>query len=490
MAHRKSAERRAKAARIARFETLAASKTAAAPHPKAGWRELAELERRFTGTIVLPSDPSYDADRQESNPAFQAYPQVIVYCRSEYDVVQCIQWAQQYGIWVAVRSGGHSTAGYSVNDGMVIDVSKMNSVILNEPEQLVYVGAGCDFDHFNAQMASTGWHVPTGACGSVCVGGFVQGGGYGYTSRNFGIQCDSVVNFRVALADGSVVNANADQNSDLYWAMRGGTGGNFGILLQVTYRMVPLASVWAFAVQWDPAYGAQVLQLQQQQFMLDGPPQLGYMMNLGYYPTSPVTMVQGMYCGSAEDGKAAIESWLAIPTAQLLVDQTGSYPAMDVYLEDHPYSLPYDLPDGACETKASCYIGSMLAQSDWQRIVDYFSTSPNPYSLAYTEPYGGAINAYPVGDSAFIHRSAYCDFVADVFWTNPDEQAQMTAWLDGLMALVLPFSNGEVYQNYCDARLANWQQAYFGSAYPQLQQVKAAYDPGNFFRYQQSIALP
>src|SRR5690606_25441780 len=169
---------------------------------------------------------------------------------------------------------------------------------------------------------------------------------------------------------------------------------------------------------------------------------------------------------------------MAIPSAQLLVDKTGTYPDMNIWLEDHPYTLPDNLPDGVAETKACGYISTPLSTADWQRIIDYFQTSPNPWSLAYLEPYGGAINRYPVDDSAFIHRNVDADLVVDVFWTNATERAQMEAWLDGFMALVKPFLNGHVYQNYPDANLQDFAQAYWGPAYPKLQQVKAQYDPG------------
>ena len=495
MAHRKSPARIAKDARVAQFRVLAAQKTSTAPSnlaaPAVEWEALAALELRIAGRIVVPTSPDYNDARQESNPAFQAYPEIIVYCACENDVLECIAVARTYDLWVAVRCGGHSTAGYSVNSGMVVDLSDMKGVVLDPDRERVHVLPGTDFDRFNGAMNNTGWHVPTGACGSVCVGGFVQGGGYGYTSREFGIQSDVVESFRVALADGSIITANAGEHADLYWAMRGGTGGNFGVLLQVTYRMQRLDQVWAWAISWDEAHAAQVLTLMQNQFMKTGAPDaLGYMMNLGYQNGVPVYMVQGMYCGTREEGLQAIAPLLAVPSAQLLVDKTGTYPEMNVWLEDHPYTLPDNLPDGVAETKSTGYIGVPLSTADWQRIIDYFKTSPNPWSLAYLEPYGGAINRYPVADSAFIHRYADADLVVDVFWTNADERAVMEAWLDGFMDLARPFLNGHVYQNYPDARLQDFASAYWGPAYPRLQNVKAQYDPTNFFHFQQSIRLP
>ncbi len=487
MAHRKSPRRSAKSRRVAHFTQLAEARAAAPPH-KLSWAALADLEARLSGHLVLPWDTDYDSARQESNPAFQAYPQVIAYCVSQADVLVCLAVARLLGLWVALRSGGHSTAGYSVNDGLVLDTSELRGVVLDEPNALVHVAAGTDFDTFNAALDGTGWHVPTGACGNVCVAGFVQGGGYGYTSRAFGIQSDCVESFRVALADGRVVTASASENPDLHWAMRGGTGGNFGVLLQVTYRMVRLDQVWAYAISWPSGQAAQVLTLMQASYMKSGAPDaLGYMMNLGYVAGQPVYMVQGMFCGTPEAGKAVLAPLLALPGAQLLVDELGTYPQLDKLLEDKPYSLPDNLPDGACETKASGYIASVLAPADWQTLIDYFGTSPNGWTLAYLEPYGGAINRYPVQDSAFVHRSVDMNFVVDVFWRNAAERATMQAWLAGFMKLLQPFTNGHVYQNYADSSLADFRQAYWGTAFERLLAVKAAVDPTHFFHFEQSI---
>lgn len=227
----------------------------------------------LVGRVVLPGSADYDEARQESNPAFQAYPLLIIYCECEDDVMLSLAFARTWKAWVAVRCGGHSTAGYSVNQmGVVIDLSDLSGVMIDPGTERVHVLPGTDFDHFNGSMGATGWHVPTGACGNVCVGGFVQGGGYGYTSRAYGIQSDLVESMRVALADGRIVTASATENAELYWAMRGGTGGNFGVLLQVTYRMVRLPSVWAWAISWEAADAADVLVLLQEQFMRTGAP--------------------------------------------------------------------------------------------------------------------------------------------------------------------------------------------------------------------------
>lgn len=449
---------------------------------------LTQMELELVGTIVVPGDPGYDQDRQESNPAFQAHPQIIVYCEVEDDVLWCLQFAHRASLWVCVRSGGHSTAGYSVNSGMVIDVSRLSYVRVNTTNRTVVVGAGTDFDTLNGALNSTGLHVPSGECGDVRVGGFVQGGGYGYTSRCFGIQCDSVLAFRVMLANGGVVIADQDTNRDLYWAMRGGTGGNFGVLLEVTYQLYPVASVWAYSIQWDIGDAAAALLEMQTNYMRTGPKELGATINLGFNGSTPVLLMQGMYVGDAADGKQALASLLSLGSALLNVDVSGPYGKMDAYLETHPYTIP-NPPDGSREAKRAGYVSKVLTLADWQAIVAYAQTAPNPNDTAIIEPYGGAINAYPKLGSAFVHRDAAMDFFVDVFWLKDTDKARELAWLDGFMTLMRPHFNGHVYQNYPYRGLEDYRRAYWGDAYGRLMQVKAKYDRENFFHFEQSISV-
>ncbi|MEP6782114.1 MAG: FAD-binding oxidoreductase [Acidobacteriota bacterium] len=486
MAHRPSEQRQAKRRRVeewqqkenAYFERLGINRD-----------RLSQMELQIVGKIVLPGDPGYDTDRQESNPAFQAYPIMIVYCAVENDVWICLETAAAISLPFCIRSGGHSTAGYSVVEGgILIDVSLLSYVSIDAANSMVTVGPGTNFDTLNGALNSTNLHVPSGECGDVCVGGFVQGGGYGYTSRCFGVQSDCVLAFRVMLANGGIVFANATTNSDLYWAMRGGTGGNFGVVLSVIYQLFVVPSVWAYSIQWDIDDAAAALLEMQTNYMLTGVKELGATTNLGFNGSTPVLLMQGMYVGSAATGKQALSSLLSLGSADLNVDISGKYGAMDAYLETHPYSIP-NPPDGSKEDKLAGYIEKPLALADWQAIVNYELTAPNPNNTAIIEPYGGAINAFPVSGSAFVHRKAAMDFFVDVFWVDDADRQQAVGWLNGFWKLMQPYLNGHVYQNYPNRGLADFENAYWGSAYPRLTQVKAKYDPQNVFQFQQSIRV-
>src|SRR5438093_10157479 len=278
------------------------------------------LQSRLVGEVVLPSDNAYAGARQLSNLACQHFPQLIAYCEVFQDVHECLAFAHKHQLQVTTRSGGHSTAGFSSNDGMVIDTSRLNAVYIDPAAKTAVVGPGTNWEHLNASIADYQLHMPTGVCGDVCVAGFMQGGGYGLTSRKWGINCDSVLSMLVMLADGRIVNASADCNADLYWAMRGGTGNNFGILLQAAYRVHELPMLWGFGLRWSMAQAPAAMFALQSGYMVGNnaaPPELGYMSILQYdgQPAKPSLIMRGVYWGPRAEG---------LKQLQPLINETGA----------------------------------------------------------------------------------------------------------------------------------------------------------------------
>jgi FAD/FMN-containing dehydrogenase len=457
----------------------------------------------FLGTLVWPSDPDYNKDRQIANRALQGFPALIAYCTGPSDVAWCLSWAQQYSVPFVCRSGGHSTAGFCTNDGgLIIDTSRLNWCFLPpfvpppNPFGLI-VGPGTPFGTLNAYLAPFGLHTPGGGCPDVCIGGYMQGGGYGFTSREFGMNCDNVLAFDMMLTDGQIVTANATTNGDLFWAVRGGTGNNFGVLLSVLYQVYELPSVWGVWLQWPLENAAAALVEMQTNYMLTGAPStLGYMTVITAQNGTPVLMMRIMFDGSEADLDAAIAPLLALPGAgpppNYPLKQQGTYAAMNSALLEQPYDIPQLDPNTPWgEDKQAGYIKQTLQQSDWQAIIDYYLTTPNLFNTIVIEPYGGAINQTPVTECAFVHRSASMDFFVDVFWDiTTGGEIEAKKWLDGFMALMQPYFDGHVYQNYPRRNQADYPDAYWGGAYSKLQHVKQKYDPNNVFNFPQSIQLP
>ncbi|WP_171177180.1 FAD-binding oxidoreductase [Ruegeria sp. HKCCD8929] len=456
--------------------------------------DIRAFEKGLVGTVVLPTDPNYNNDRQLWNPAFQDYPEIIVYCETIEDVRDSLAFARKHDLWVVSRSGRHSTAGYSVNNSMVLDTSKLSYVVVDpKPEApMAYVGPGTPFKVLNSVLNSYHLHVPGGACQDVCVAGFMMGGGYGFTSRLYGMACDNVLGVTVMLWDGSIVVADADTNPDLYWAIRGGTGNNFGVLLEIRYRLHDLYKVWGFHIKWPLDKAAKALEFLQANYMRTGPDEFGAYIFLAYQGDEKILLVSGLYHGPEDEGRKVIQPLLDDPIGgELENSKTGTYQEINSWLYDEKYDIPV-VPDQAREDKQGGYIARQLNQAEWQRVVDCLDSTPNAYGAVAIEPYGGAINRVPVGKdgNAFIHRDVDMNFYVDVFWLSDEEKATVVPWLDGFMEMMSHegFFIDRSYQNYPRATQLNYRWLYWGDNFNSLLFVKNKFDPENFFHYQQSIS--
>ncbi|MEM7338095.1 MAG: FAD-binding oxidoreductase [Actinomycetota bacterium] len=447
---------------------------------------LDELRTNFQGRLVGPSDPTYDHARQMSNHAFSEWPLLIAYCEVPSDVAACLTLAREHDIWTVVRSGGHSTAGYSVNTGLVIDMSSFCYAVVDEENHRAVVGAGTNFGHLNAVLNDYDLHVPGGGCEDVCVAGYMQGGGFGFTSRPFGMNCDNVEAVRVMLADGSIVVANESTNSDLYWAIRGGTGNNFGVLLEITYRLHQLPSVWAFGLRWPIERAADGLDVMQRKYMRGGVrDELGYMSFLANVDGTNELLMRGMVT-SGED--MSLLAALERSGGTVDINQTGSYFEMNRMLLETP-EVP-QVPDLGREDKQSAYMADPLGVGGWQQIVDQFVASPNTYSTVVIEPYGGAVASVERTANAFVHREVDCDVFVDVFWMTDEQHAQVVPYLDDYLDVLHGLSNGHSYQNYPRRGTVDYRWRYWGGCFDTLLAVKRKYDPSNFFQFAQSISAP
>ena len=464
-------------------------------------REIAtRLEYEAQFKLVWKWDPDYEKDRQEFDPAFQEFPWVIGYPQTIADVAWMLDLSRFLDppyFPLVCRSGGHSTAGYSVvTDGIVVDMSLFNAINIDPVQRLATVGPGVTFQKLNKALDLYGLHVPGGECEDVCVAGYMQGGGYGFTSREFGMNCDNVVRFTMLTYDingAHVVVASATQNPRLFWAVRGGTGNNFGVLLDVTYKLYPLGTLWGFGIKWADLRDAPaaLLALQNGYMKVGASPKLGQL---------PVIMVQkgdtqasfgtyGLYDGTRAQGLAAIQPLLRVGKAQLVLDQSGSYMTLNQILLPNP-NLPPNTTSFPPEVKQSAYIGQPVDLAGWTKIVNYFNTRPNNTNAVFFEPYGGAINSLPSDANAFVHRDVYMDIYMDSFWFKDADRKAAEAWLDGYVQIFSQYSNGQQYQNYPRRNTPNYAVAFWASNYPALQRVKAEYDPLNVFKFPMGINPP
>lgn len=466
--------------------------------------KIKQLQSRLRGKIVLPDSADYDEARKLSNPVFDDYPEMIVYCETEHDAQITLKFSIGQKAEFCVRSGGHCTAGFSSGPGVLIDVSKLDGIHVAHDLNSVTVGCGTKFGDLDATLQLYKRTVPGGECPDVCVGGYVQGGGYGFTSVTHGMSCDNVLAMRVLLASGAIVWASKDTNSDLWYAMRGGTGGNFGILLSITYRLFEIDEVYGFAFIWpltdDTAIGqaADAMLLLQKDYMYDSPyaPEMNMQVSLAYQskihvgdPAGdfiPCFMVRGLWTGTPQAGADAVRAIAALPGCIEQWEGTAPFAVMNRKLLEFPQEMP-TLTGPVYEDKLSRYVSEMLTREQWVNLFTFFTTGENNLAYGYMEFYGGQITNPVDGPNAFIHRDVAYNLVMDVFWHNDEERALSEKFLEGWKAMVSEFWNGHVYQNYPSVNDPDYARHYWGSVTGHLTRVKAKYDPDNLFTFAQQV---
>ena len=487
---------------------------------------LVEFAQSIRGEVVTQKSDNFHSAKLIYNSAYQRDPKVIVYCICNRDVRACLGFIQKYDLPFRIRSGGNSFAGFSIEENcFLIDLSKMNHVSVDPDEKTLLTGPGATLDSIDVALNDYGLHLPSGACGDVRISGYMMGGGYGFTSRMFGMNCDNVLQMMVMLADGSIVIANTAQNQDLFWAIRGGTGGTFGILLQIKYRVVPIENVWGVLLKFPIEKVPKVLAEIQRNYTLHRKRKLS-LQAAGYLNMFPDSLnafyVGGMYLGSREEGKAEIASLLEIQSDAIVYDEVDSYLEINQHIWDGMIEFDMssmeniELPDEGIEEAAASYdteeiftasipfVNSagyqdrLFSEEEWQVILDQFvntgTTVPKAISM---EAYGEAINHTPSGINAFFHRNVNMNLYFTGMWSilpdDPELQDQMeqearTFIKDiGDLAHEKGIFNGSSYQNYPNRNLKSFGEAYWGDSADELKLVKQKYDPENFFSFQQSV---
>ncbi|MEU9419274.1 FAD-binding oxidoreductase [Streptomyces sp. NPDC048272] len=471
----------------------------------------AALQRSIDGAVVLPDDPRYDTVRALALRQFDAIrPQAVVRCESAGDVAEAVRFAVRHRIPAVARSGGHSFAGYSTTTGMVIDVSPMDH--LRMVDEVARMGPGCQLIDVEEGLAPRGVAVPTGWCPTVAIGGLALGGGLGFLTRMHGVASDRMLRAQVVLADGRVVESDERRHPDLFWALRGGGGGNFGIVTEYDFAPVRAPDMTSFTLTW-PWSAARAVIGAWQRWTAATPDALTPLLNLSTYGDDP----------AVEPGVTVSGVWLRSPDGlgpllARLTAMAGASPATSQQRTDsygmgmrHWFGCD-DLDPAGChrighnpQAKLARY-GFALARGNFydapldeagiDAALAAFADArkAGEYRSLDLQGLGGAHNRVSPTATAYVHRSALFYGGWSVGIDVPEgevlESARRRAcqeWVDRAYGRVHPWSSGQSYQNYIDPDLADWRQAYYGVNYRRLVAVKEAYDPRGFFRFAQSI---
>ncbi|GLW62365.1 hypothetical protein Arub01_06090 [Actinomadura rubrobrunea] len=464
---------------------------AARPTGPADWKA---LERGLEGRLIRPGDADYDRARRLYIPRYDSVrPAAIAYCATPEDVAECVAFATLKEMPVAVRSGGHSYAGWSTGTGLVVDVSPMDEVKVEGGRAVV--GAGTRLIDLYARLADEGAGVPAGTCPTVGVAGLTLGGGLGVLSRAYGLTCDVLESARVVTADGRVRECDARRDPDLFWACRGGGGGNFGVAVEFTYRTHAADDVTTFSVRWPWSQAAAVIR-GWQRWAPSAPDEVWTSLQISTSPPGGAPAVEVSGAALADPG----------PHIDRLTSSVGRDPSGRSARRHTRLDAMRQIAGCSGRTVAQCHAqGDLPGQRPEGRFprTDYSGKShvalrPLPDDAidalvarfaggndrsgrsVLMDAMGGAIGRIRPGDTAFPHRGGL--FVLQYLADGDDLR-----WLRGTHKAMDAYLRGAAYVNYIDPDLADWRRAYYGANADRLAKVKAAYDPGRLFRFPQAV---
>jgi FAD/FMN-containing dehydrogenase len=447
----------------------------------AAWQDLANHLR---GKVLRPGDPRFDELSRPINRRFEFRPAGVAVCAGPEDVAYALKWSEENGIPRVVRSGGHSFMGYSSNDGLVISVSEMKSVrYQSDSNQVIAAGGAQNRDATRALKASNVM-IAGGQCPTVGLAGLTLGGGLGFTMRLFGMTSDTLVSSQMVLANGNIVTASATENPDLYWAIRGGTGGNFGINTEFTYNAYPARDCTHFSVDFPAERTADMLDAWFT-MVEDAPRELGVMWYFepGVAPTASYCGMWGLMFGSEGDTRDVLAPVMTAGGKPL--DQRfkqASYWDAAAFLAEGD-STPHGYLD------RSRFLERRMTGDGIAVLTSRLTQEPQTGVGTTIFAWGGAIRDTAAEATAFVHREPVALIKYGASWKLGEREIENAAsrWVDDTFAAMQPHSSHRSFQNFPDGKLEDWAVAYYGGNLDRLKEIKHRYDPERLFDFPQAI---
>jgi FAD/FMN-containing dehydrogenase len=433
----------------------------------------------IAGKTIRPGDPDYDGARRIWNANVFKYPGLIVRCAGTADVVQAVNFARTNNLLVAIRGGGHNVAGRALCDhGIVIDLSGMKAVFVDPVKRTARVQGGATLGDVDRETHVFGLAVPAGVISRTGIGGLALGGGVGWLVRKYGLTCDNLLSCEVVTADGKVVNASAEENADLFWALRGG-GGNFGVVTSFLFQAHPVSTVLGGLIVHSRDRAHDVIR-HYRDFMASAPEELTAYAGLLTTPDGqPAVGVIACYCGDVAKGERILKALRQFGPPLMDAIQPMPFPAMQRILDDA-------FPDGTQNYWKSTFV-KQLSDDAIDVIVAHANKMQSPLSAVVIEYYAGAAGRTGTAETAFAQRQAEYDIGFMAQWTDASENDVHTAWARNMAEAMKAYSSGAYLLNFLSEEDAETIQAAFGANYPRLSQVKKKFDPTNFFSINQNI---
>lgn len=449
---------------------------------------VAAFKGSLRGQLIQPGDDDYDEARQLYNGMIDKRPRLTARCVDAADVQAAVSFARENDLLLAVRGGGHNGAGLgSCDDGLVIDLSPMKGIRVDPAAGTVRVEGGCTWGDVDHATYPFGLAVPTGFLSTTGVGGLTLGGGLGYLTRHYGLTIDNLLEVDMVLADGRFVTASAEENEDLFWAVRGG-GGNFGVVTSFLFQGRPVSTVYGGPMFWEMEHATTVMRYWRD-LILTGPNELNGW--FGFHTVPPVDMfpaehhlkkmavITWCYTGDLEKAEQLFAPIRAL--APLAMDFAG------------PIPLPalQSLFDGLYPPGLQWYWNAdfftQLSDEVINLHIKHASQLPTIHSTMHLYPINGAAHRVGESDTAWSFREA--NFAQVIVGVDPDpaNNERMIQWSKSYWSALNPYSAGGAYVNMMMDEGLDRVEAAYRHNYARLAQIKARYDPHNMFRVNQNI---
>jgi hypothetical protein len=448
----------------------------------------AALARNFRGTLLRPCDAEFAHAYRIWNAAAQRTPSLIARCNNSQDVAAAVKVAAAEDLLTAVRCGGHSLAGFSSCDGgLVIDLSGMREVSVDADRKRAHVGGGCLLGTIDQATQRAGLVFPAGVVSHTGAAGLILGGGTGWLTRIFGLSCDNVDGFTMVSADGEIVRANARENEDLFWALRGG-GGNFGVVVEFELRLHSLTHVLLGSSLFGSDRILQHLQFWRE-YMPSAPHELKWNLSLRLGPGhsaipddlrgQPILSESLLWAGDNEQGGRLIEKlYLNTRPRSQSIEELPFLTLQTMADSEFPHGRRYYTKSGYFKT---------LSDDSIQRMIESLASVPSDETQIELVYLGGAAARVGATETAFGDRSA--SFILNLLaaWDNPEEDALNIQWVRSLFAALRPEMQPGVYVNFMSGDEDDRVSEAYNSRWDKLLAIKNRYDPRNFFRLNQNI---
>jgi hypothetical protein len=438
-----------------------------------------ELRSGLRGQVICPDDQGYDAARAVFNGIIDRRPLAVVQSADGFDVVRCIEFTRRHDLPLSVRGGGHSVAGHAVRDGAImVDLSGMKAVQVDPQKRTVRAEPGLTLGEFDRATQQFGLATPLGVVSVTGIAGLTLGGGLGWLNGCYGLACDNLISADVVTADGRLLTASAEENEDLFWAIRGG-GGNFGVVTSFEYQLHPVDVVLAGALSYPLSTAPQVLRFYND-FVKAAPDELSTAASLALTPTGePTVFIVVCYCGSIDEGEQILHP---LRTFQSPVDdniQPMPYTALQSARDD-------GFPSGRLHYWKSGWLRD-LSDGAIQTLVQFVPQMPSSASGVGLQQMHGVASRIAPAATAFRQRAEQYDFLILSQWSEATDSDRNIEWTRALFQAMQPHLEESVYVNNLGDEGPGRVKAAYGQNYPRLAALKATLDPDNLFRANQNI---